>query len=644
MKRKLYKLLSLVLAIAILLPTALFIIPTTDAKSYPADKSLTYSYDFDLIREFCGAIGAVDDNIDDISTFMFYSGDMRVAVSNGSNGIITSNYYITNVVASIDCTAFDIPSSHGFAFDFTLTRGTASETKTIKSTDDDRVLIYYNEINTYYIGSFSIPTYPDGYDFSWDKYYFSNLDETISKDIYKKAFGNIKGSWLHFVYEDGDKHGHCYGMTSTSTVFLKYPTAISYFKSAYIDDFYAENMFDINPEDQSDLFGEDLRTYIKYGYVYQFDSDVQQSEKASKNNLKGLYDSVKSYVNGSNNPVIINVYHNALIGRKDGHSVLAIGLQETTDYYIILINDSNIPYEQQQLKIKKDFSWWSYSVDGVYEYSSDNGHFTYSKPAAVMYNVGLLLNENNSQFMSATNSVLAATGTISTDANLEEILSPTGSTAKANSEYTLYWLDENESNIDLVATEDAEITVMSTNSSISANLTENSKGSFLVDGIKNSVVIDSVDNFCDVTFTNVNDTDEVISISLNGATDGTVTVEQTDTGLQVSGISNGTVNLCIEDEIVATQNIETNENYDIEINYDINDENDDFEIEYTHTCTDKNHDGICDICDADSTKSCSCLCHSTNEFFKFIHDILTFLYKLFGMNEYRYCDCGKAHW
>ncbi len=521
------------------------------------------------------------------------------------------------------------------SFDNSYKAGTYTETQIKAATTALKSAIENPSQNT--------PKYPSGYDFTWDRYYFSNLDETISKDIYKKAFGNIKGSWLHFVYEDGDNHGHCYGMTSTSTVLLKYPTAISYFKSAYIDDFYAENMFNINPEDQSDLFGEDLRTYIKYGYVYQFDSDVQQSEKASKNNLKGLYNSVKSYVNGSNNPVIINVYHNALIGRKDGHSVLAIGLQETTDYYIILINDSNIPYEQQQLKINKNFSSWEYSVDGVYNYSSSNGHFTYSFPANVMYNVGLLLNENKEQFLSATDSVLASTGKISTDTVLEEILSPTGSTTNSNDEYTLYWIEENKNDIALIAQEDSEITVMNTNSSITANLSENTKGSFLVDGSKNSVVIDSVDNFCDITFTNVNDADEVISVSLNGSTDGIVTVEQNDTGLEVSGIANGSVTLSVEDEVVAIQNITTNENYDTKITYDINSKNDHLEVEYTHTCADKNLDGVCDICDAGSTKNCSCMCHS-NSFVQFIHKVLCFFYKLFGMNDYRYCDCGKAHW
>lgn len=42
-------------------------------------------------------------------------------------------------------------------------------------------------------------------------------------------------------------------------------------------------------------------------------------------------------------------------------------------------------------------------------------------------------------------------------------------------------------------------------------------------------------------------------------------------------------------------------------------------------------------------KNCSCNCHS-NAFMQFLHKIVSFLRKLFGMTQYQYCDCGKAHW
>lgn len=46
----------------------------------------------------------------------------------------------------------------------------------------------------------------------------------------------------------------------------------------------------------------------------------------------------------------------------------------------------------------------------------------------------------------------------------------------------------------------------------------------------------------------------------------------------------------------------------------------------------------------ENTPSCSCNCHSKNAFIKFFFDLATFLRKLFGMEEHRYCACGAAHW
>ncbi len=42
--------------------------------------------------------------------------------------------------------------------------------------------------------------------------------------------------------------------------------------------------------------------------------------------------------------------------------------------------------------------------------------------------------------------------------------------------------------------------------------------------------------------------------------------------------------------------------------------------------------------------NCKCNCHSKSAFTKFFFDIITFLRKLFGMEQYRYCECGAAHW
>lgn len=45
----------------------------------------------------------------------------------------------------------------------------------------------------------------------------------------------------------------------------------------------------------------------------------------------------------------------------------------------------------------------------------------------------------------------------------------------------------------------------------------------------------------------------------------------------------------------------------------------------------------------DISENCTCSCHKTG-FAKFIWSILNFFRKIFGMEQYRYCDCGKKHW
>lgn len=58
---------------------------------------------------------------------------------------------------------------------------------------------------------------------------------------------------------------------------------------------------------------------------------------------------------------------------------------------------------------------------------------------------------------------------------------------------------------------------------------------------------------------------------------------------------------------------------------------------------DENSDGKCDNCSEELSKpSCSCDCHSTNGFKKFIWKILCFFYKIFGTNKV--CGCGSVHY
>ena len=424
-----------------------------------------------------------------------------------------------------------------------------------------------------YVYNFESDVYPKGFDKDFDVYTFSNLNEPISRKIYSNAFGAIKGGHLYGVYEDGSNHGHCYGMTSTMAALLSHRNAISEFQSPYTG-WHVSTLSELFPEYTSDLFGVDVREYIKYGYVYQFDHDVKKEEKASKNNLEGLYNAVKSYVGGNGASLIINIYHK---GGKDGHSIFPIGIRETDDNYIILINDSNIWYEQQEFVVSKDFSSWSYRG-----YSSNGGYFTYSFPANVVYQIGLLLNNNKTEFLSADNSLVSATNSISTDSQLEELLSAIGTTESEISDNYIYWLPDNQKSINLTSLSDNnKIIVSDVNSSIQVNLDTSETADFYVDDADSSYVkFDSVIDVDKEIILTTSNNGEVSKLVINGvATEDEITATQTETGLLVTGISDGTITLTKNDEVIATQTV-TDAESDIEITYDKNGESDSLEVEY----------------------------------------------------------------
>lgn len=69
------------------------------------------------------------------------------------------------------------------------------------------------------------------------------------------------------------------------------------------------------------------------------------------------------------------------------------------------------------------------------------------------------------------------------------------------------------------------------------------------------------------------------------------------------------------------------------------------ELEIAFDCPpDPDYDPSATPDEGPDTGHCSCSCHSENAFTKFFFDLITFLRKLFGMDEYRYCECGAAHW
>ena len=60
--------------------------------------------------------------------------------------------------------------------------------------------------------------------------------------------------------------------------------------------------------------------------------------------------------------------------------------------------------------------------------------------------------------------------------------------------------------------------------------------------------------------------------------------------------------------------------------------------------TDSNKDGVCDKCGETmpEVKNCTCICHKSSRFAKFIYKLFRFFWRIFGMNKS--CACGKVHY
>ncbi len=400
--------------------------------------------------------------------------------------------------------------------------------------------------------------YPDGYKFTRDKYHFQNFEEKIDDDIYIKAYGSVKGSFLYTIHEL-KKHGHCYGMSSTTATLLKYHSAINSFKLKSTGS-YASTLSNIDEYDISELFKIDARTYIKYGYIYQFDSNVKKTENNSQDNVCELYNAVLRYVNGTGNPVIINIYHEGLLGRKDGHSLFAVGILEEKGKQYILINDSNniVDTNPQKMEINLEKSTWEYNVEGWDNYSSENGFFTYSFPADMVYKIGLLLNSNHSEFLSTNNNLVTSTSDISANCDLQEIYSTSG-TNETDSTTKLYWAEEYADEIEITATEDnSTISVSDNNSSVSVEIDSSDSANFFVDDdSNNSVVLNCTDEEnVDISFKTANCSGDEVEIVVSAtANDDNVTASLTDNGISISGVSDGDISVIKYDEIVETKTI-----------------------------------------------------------------------------------------
>ncbi|MGN0467745.1 MAG: hypothetical protein ACI4GY_03360, partial [Acutalibacteraceae bacterium] len=499
--------------------------------------------------------------------------------------------------------------------------------------------------------------FPDGYDFdNKDRYSFENIKGSSDLQHYKNAFGEVKGKKLYNsrkikAYE-ATNHGNCFGMAATTAIFLVNKQDIKCFKNA-IDpddpDIIKDNIIDLY---YSDLYYSDvdksLTEYIKYAHLYQFSDTYQEIDEKNIDKFDKLWLATKSYVAGESDPIILDL---CLNDDSEAHAVLVIGYNETDSQYIIYTNDSNTPDKMGTFVYDKSDNSWQYmgSYEGNYPFNSSTSYFSFGYAVDAVYNFWnsdneydescifsggrILVNSDRPiNYAGNSNSLLEIKGIASTDNNQNIV----------DNDY-LYWLKDTdvlsvetdtETNIS-VSGDNSSITVLSNEQSYSEITLNNKTASVKSIGVMNKPVYSE--------FTTLTSDNSEINITISGtASADTVTATQTETGLVVTGISDGTVTLSKDDEVVETQTI-SNATSDIEITYDKTGESEDISLDYDHTHTDADHDGTCDSCGEtlDAVKNCTHICHKTG-FAGFIWKILRVFCKLFGINKY--CECGVKHY
>lgn len=452
---------------------------------------------------------------------------------------------------------------------------------------------------------------PSGYNFKEDSYKFDNISETISQNYYTGMFGEEKGREIYEYKENRGNHGHCFGMAlSTAATLIGAPSVGNYISWAGLP--YTK-LKSVNEGTSNLDLNMSAKDYIKYCYVYQYSKKVTIMRNSSSYcGITNVYNAVYSATYNSDSTCMIII----LDGGPGGHAVYPIGV----DGDDILVNDSNEPDSIKRINVNG--TQWSYSAGG-HTWKNTDTTISYVDDILTPYmNItyavdveGANVPKNESEEISGTGDRYAVgmkvvdedALLIVDDSNSYEFEQSTfkltdalagEDVADEGQRASLYWLEEGTKvNAENVSESPSLLKVVGDDVKISAVLTENSSAEINIDeNGENEIKVDTLENDeIIITFSSFNSEGEEISVDICGASDnGSTCISQSEEGLIVEGLSEGTVTLRNNDEIIATEKIEDAIG-DIEITYEKDGSSDELEADYhTHSYA------------SEETKSASC--------------------------------------
>lgn len=532
------------------------------------------------------------------------------------------------------------------------------------------------------------PVYPSGYDFFEDSYDFANYGESISKKYYTTIYEDGPGTLLYKANKNVSKGGLCFGMAyTTAAIYNGMPdcSIISTLDDGIFEYKYCDNIREIVNCNLSFPFSDicsaftigdntiSVEDYIKYAFIYQMSSEVAKSSSDTWGDVQGLYNTVKAFTDNNIIGVTIGMTHYEMDANGNpqtdsegnyitsGHRVLAVGYEGRD----ILIDDPNNTDSLERLTINDDWSW-SYSggwtSDGV---NSENSITRYQtdihRPYQILLTGNATTTNNNSDSDNIETYIegieeldldsllvyIDSDKEIQLPANAVQVFNCDGTISNNLNNSTMYWLQDTDeievSNIygSISFAGDEKIL------SVSADSISNLSGcindsSFGVDFKSNK------GEQCSLEYCSILEDEEITLVVSGTIAKGTVSVQKTIEGIQIDGLSKGTVTL-----INNGSEIEKVDFDDCDNSFEISDDNNEILLQSNDSghnysviqYDDNGHWYKCSNCDATSDKVSHCNGYATCQI-KAICDVCGVIYGDFADHDYAntWSKDQTGHW
>ena len=453
-----------------------------------------------------------------------------------------------------------------------------------------------------------VSKYIDGYYFLNDSYSFKNCGADISKKYFTTLFGTEKGKLLYKKRHNTD--GLCFGFAYTTAAILNnYPNVNTIaIRTGLVTSDLCKNIRDIQYHRYSInkfsgmFIGENfmsIEDYIKYAFIYQFSktysknriwySNKTEDDVSSPTKLLSL---VKNAID--NNQVNVTI---GMIKRDDsgGHQVLAVGYRGNE----ILVDDPNNISSVESIKINDDGSW---TFSGLKNYNSDTCYLISNVDIEAPYRLLSTgqttttkeYNSNNTQYTenyieginyldSKSNLISISTNSFKTDKKLIKVTNTESSIDFSEKNSNLFWMNEGVNDISLsnFPQDDVSVSVAGNDSIIS---TESKNIKRINIDSQNQIMELSAqkDSTFSVSFEkcieNQNYENVEVNVTISGLMDSDkVKAVQTNSNINISGVTKGTVTMSINDEEVKSVSFNDNDG-ELKVSYDNSGESNKLEV------------------------------------------------------------------